>query len=140
MSVYRRMFGRELPCSTQELLGLPYEHIDMSACEQIAGQMQLGTANSDALYRLGLYHLNRLEPGLARRCFNEALRRWPDSGANRMGLAVACEMLAQHEQAAACLDALAGDLSAGDASARTVLCAAGLACERGGGWQQAIDR
>lgn len=134
MSVYRRILGRELPCSSMELLAIP------SFPQTFSPENPARAARSASSYRTGLRHLHRNEPGLARKHLTNALLRDPADVPARLALAAALEMLSMHEDAARQIDA-AIEAGEDDESSRSIrLCAAGFSFERAGLWQKAIQR
>jgi tetratricopeptide (TPR) repeat protein len=146
MSVYRRMIGRELPCSVLNLLEIAVRPLGAARHEELAGAAQLGQADADAVHRLGRSHLARQEWGLARQRLLEAVLARPGFVAARLALAGVCDLLCQHEEAAAHIDAvltvmLEQEAPAADRWSRyALLCAAGLCLERDGRWQEARGR
>jgi tetratricopeptide (TPR) repeat protein len=131
MSVYRRILGRELPCSSRELLAIP--------C--LSGISNAGHPDSPAgLYRAGMLHLYRNQPGLARMRLADAVRRDGADIPARLGLAAACEMLSRHEESAQQIEAAVDAAGAEDTSRPIRLCAAGFSLERAGLWRQSIQR
>lgn len=146
MSVYRRMIGRELPCTVLDLLGIDASALDAGKGEQLQTLAELGQADAKALYRLGCSELAAGKLGLARKWLGEALSRDPDLLAARLMLAGVYDLLAQHDQAAAQIDAIlamdSGPLAqeAGPWSRYRLLCAVGFSLEREGQWEQAKAR
>lgn len=143
MSVYRRMLGRELPCTLRSLLGVADDRaIDPAEHEMLVARVNAGGASVDHLVRLGHSRLTRGETGLARRLFADALRYRHGYGPARLGLALAYESLALHDRAAATLDAIVhGRCDADPLPPRDLLlAAAGFEHERAGAFRSAIRR
>ena len=145
MSVYRQILGRELPCVINDLLKLPRVEFSSSEFERLHNVAQANRAEAAELQRLGAAHLARGELGLARARLRESVQLNPDHPAGRLTLAVVHESLAEHDQAAAQIDAVLATRSesAADSSSPSryqLTCAAGLALERGGDWRSAKAR
>jgi tetratricopeptide (TPR) repeat protein len=142
MSVYRRMLGRELPCTLRPLLGLDPCAIDAAEHEALLARVNAGDASVDDLVRLGHSRLSRGETGMARRLFADALRRRHGHGPARLGVALAYESLALHDKAAGVLDAIVNERCDVDLlpSRYLLLAAAGFEHERAGAFRSAIRR
>jgi Flp pilus assembly protein TadD len=146
MSVYRRMIGRELPCSVLSLLQMPVYPLGTGRHDELAMAAQLGQADADSLQQLGRSHLARQEWGLARQRLSEAVLARPDFVAARLLLAGVCDLLSQHQEAAAHIGTVLSAWGEEDAPAAghwsgyTLLCAAGFCFERQGQWQEAAER
>src|SRR5687767_11279141 len=106
MSVYRQILGRELPCVINDLLKLHRVELNSSEFERLHTIAQVNRADAADLRRLGAAHLSRGELGLARARLRDAVQLDPDAPAARLTLAVAHESLAEHDQAAAQIDAV----------------------------------
>src|SRR5271169_4696023 len=109
MSVYPRVFGRELPCSVLELLDIPHLSVSPTQLDQLHAQATLGLADASSRHRLGLAHLASGRAGLARKWLDTALAADPTVAAHHLALAAALEMVAQHDQAAAQIDRVIND-------------------------------
>src|SRR5688500_12789200 len=106
MSVYRRMLGRGLPCSVSELLSLAIQPLSAGGHATLVDLAEDGRISPEGLLKLGLSHLDRQEWGLSRLRLTQALSRSDNLYSARLALACIHECLAQHDQAAAQLDAL----------------------------------
>ncbi len=146
MSVYRRLVGRELPCSVLHLLNIPVVKKDAGKRDLLAELAALGQADSADLYHLAQFHLATHQWGLARKRLIESLLKRPGFVPARLALAGACDLLGQHAQAAEHLDTVlavmlaANDWQADRWSRYTLLCAAGFCLERAGQSQAAQGR
>ncbi|MGE5609373.1 MAG: tetratricopeptide repeat protein [Bacillota bacterium] len=146
MSVYHRIIGRELPCNLLNLLQIPVAALQTSEHQSLMQLAQLGQLDSEGLCRLGQSHLARGELGLACKRFGAVLAQRPEYIEARLALASACDLLAQHDQAAAHVDAVLAmmdgqaPLSSPRWSRYVLLCAVGLCLERSGQWEQAKSR
>lgn len=129
MSVYRRILGRELPCSIFDLLQIAALPLTAEVHESLLRRCAVGEPKAADLHRLGLSHLARQEPGLARMRLAEAVLRKPHSAELRIALAAANELLADHAAAAAELEAA---LDCESSHSVELHCAAGLCLERAG--------
>src|SRR5205085_6122278 len=54
MSIYRRMLGRELPCTLRQLLGIEPKALSAKQLEAFERRAELQTAYVQTLHRLGL--------------------------------------------------------------------------------------
>jgi len=140
MSIYRRMLGRELPCTLRQLLAIEPKELTakqealLTRRIQISGDVQL-------LYRLGFSSLAREQWGAAIGFFTSALELHPSHIPSHLALAIAHESLAQHERAAAGLDQiLALNPVTSSIDSDTILCASGLCWERAGNLRLAMHR
>jgi tetratricopeptide (TPR) repeat protein len=106
MSVYRRMLGRGLPCSVSELLSVANQPLSAGGHATLVDLAEDGRISTDGLLKLGLSHMERNEWGLAKLRLNQALARSSGMHAARLALACVHEQLAQHDRAAAQIDAL----------------------------------
>lgn len=145
MMVFRRMLGRELPCTVAEILGLSQVAIDPAEHRRLREQVEDGIADAWRLHLLGLSHAGRGEWGCARACLNQAARQRPDLAAIRLALAQVDEKLGAHEESARQIDAIllgeAHSMSGCELiSRRTLLDAAGLAWELSGQPRLAAER
>ena len=146
MSVYRRMIGRELPCSVLHLLDIAIVGRGSEKQEQLAALAALGQAEAGDLYWLGRWHLGRQEWGLARKRLIESLLKRPGFAAARLMLAGTCDLLGQHREGAEHIDTVlavmlaANEWEVGRWSRYVLLCAAGFCLERAGQWQAAKGR
>jgi Tfp pilus assembly protein PilF len=144
MSTYRRILGRELPCTIADLLKLPRIDLTPDHHDRLLRGCQSTRADATDLYHLGASHLSRGELGLARARLREAVKQNPNNTAARLALAAAHESLAGHDRAAAEIDAVLATLD--ESSDRLsppryhLLCAAGLSLERDGDWRGATCR
>jgi Tfp pilus assembly protein PilF len=146
MSVYRTILGRELPCTIGDLLRLPRIDHTSDQHERLlrAASSTASHAGATDFYRLGASHLSRGELGLARARLGDAVRQSPDHSHARLALAAAHESLAEHDRAAAQIDAVLATLDessdAAPSSRYHLHCAAGLSLERDGDWRTAKAR
>lgn len=142
MSVYRRMLGRGLPSSVCELLSLANQPLSAGGYATLADLAEDGRISADGLLKLGLSHMDRNEWGLAKLRLTQALSL--SSGMHGARLALACvhEQLAQHDQAAAQIDALLAVVQYKDRfpSHGELLLASGIAWEQARQPQPAIAR
>lgn len=141
MSVYRRMLGRELPCSITDLLEIPASELTASTMRELTLRAESHLATPDEFSRLAGAYLAQQEPGLAIRLLKIAIRRGGDTQL-RVMLAASYEKLGQHDRAASQLDAAAAEFTATNPgiSHVSLLCASGLSHEKSGSWQAAIHR
>src|SRR5437773_2625079 len=135
MSVYRRMLGRELPCTCRELLGLEPRKLSFRQEELLARRIAMGSADAGVLYRVALSHIANEQWGAAIRLLASALELDHSHVPSRLALAVAHEGVGQHELGAKNLDSI---LTSDAIDPDTILCAAGLAWERAGNLRLAM--
>src|SRR5688572_20931945 len=141
MSVYRRMLGRELPCSLRQLLALEPRKLTARQEELLSRRASLGRADVQSLYRLGMSYLSLDLWGMAVRHLSAAIELHPSHIPSRLALAAGHEGLGQHELAAAQLDAaMALNPVTNSIDNDTLLCASGLSWERAGNLRNAIGR
>jgi tetratricopeptide (TPR) repeat protein len=141
MSVYRRMLGRELPCTLRQLLALEPRALAAKQLEVFERRAAIATADVQILYRLGMSSIAREQWGMAIRHLSGAVETHPSHIPSRLALALAYEGLAQHHYAAAQLDAvLALNPVTGPVDSDTLLCASGLCWERAGNLRLAMNR
>jgi len=130
MSVYGRILGRGLPSSLARMLRIPTGQ----PTGEDENPSQMGS------YQRGLHHLRLNQAGLAKRFLQRALDSDPNQYENRLALALAFEMLAQHHDAAAQLDIAVAGLGPSSPDFTRIAVAAGLAHERAGSCQLAAER
>src|SRR6266487_3779161 len=133
MSIYRRILGRELPCTLRQLLALEPKALTGRQLDVLERSAELGTAEVQNLYRLGMSSIAREHWGKAISYLSTAIEVHPSHIASRFALALAYEGLGQHQQAAAQLDAvLALNPVTNSIDSDMVLSASGLCWEHAG--------
>src|SRR5438132_6373650 len=140
MSIYRRMLGRELPCTLRQLLAIEPRKLTAKQEDILTRRASVG-GDVQSLYRLGFSHLAADRWGAAIGSLASALELHPSHIASHLALAIAYEGLGQHHQAAAQLDSiLALNPVTGPVDSDTLLCASGLCWERAGNLRLAMNR
>ncbi|HEV8292320.1 MAG TPA: hypothetical protein VGP94_10365, partial [Tepidisphaeraceae bacterium] len=141
MSIYRRMLGRELPCTLRELLAIEPKRLAGRQLDLFERRAELGSADIQILYRLGMSSIAREHWGKAIGYLSGAVEIHSSHIPSRLALALAYEGLGQHQQAAGQLDAvLALNPVTGSVDSDTVLCTSGLCWERAGNLRLAMNR
>src|SRR4051812_31184498 len=139
MSVHLQMLGRQLPCNLLDLLQVKPMPLAAPAHDELMGRVAAGQNYPDVHYKIGLSHLGRQELGLARKHLAIAVEAKPQYAAARLALATVCDLLAQHAEAVAQLDAvIAMEETRNDRAA--LACAAGFCLERLGAHGEAAFR
>lgn len=140
MSVYRQMLGRGLPCGLPELLGPVGGEAPPAQHERLT----LGVRSDPhgAALRIGREHLAAGQWAEVVRWLGavdpEHMPAW-----GPLAMAVACERLGRHGEAARHLDAALSPRGGGEAAVTDLyrgFCAAGLAYERGSNREEATAR
>ncbi|HEV8607729.1 MAG TPA: tetratricopeptide repeat protein [Tepidisphaeraceae bacterium] len=141
MSVYRRMLARELPCTLRQLFALEPRKLPAKQLDLLIRRGSVGRADVPSLHRLGMSHIAAEQWGAATQYLSSAIEIHPSHIPSRLALAIAYEGLAQHNLAAAQLDAvLALNPITGPVDSDTLLCASGLSWERAGNLRLAMHR
>jgi tetratricopeptide (TPR) repeat protein len=139
MSVHLQMLGRHLPCNLLDLLQVKPLPLPAPAHDEMMGRVAAGQNYPDVHYKIGLSHLGRQELGLARKHLAIAVEAKPQYAAARLALATVCDLLAQHADAVAQIDAvIAMEETRSDRAA--LACAAGFCLERLGAHGEAAFR
>src|SRR5213075_1540668 len=140
MSIYRRMLGRELPCTLRQLLAIEPKKLTTRQQELLTRRASIG-GDVQSFYRLGFSHLAQDQWGAAIGYLTSALELHPSHIPSHLALAITYEGLAQHDKAAAQLDEiLALNPVTGAVDSDTILCASGLCWERAGNVRLAMHR
>lgn len=141
MSIYRRMLGRELPCTLRQLLAIEPKFLGAKQLEVFERRAELAAGDVQVLHRLGLSSIAAEHWGKAISYLNSAVEIHPSHIPSRLALALAFEGLSQHAHAAAQLDAiLAMNPVTASVDTDTILCASGLCWERAGNVRLAMNR
>lgn len=140
MSVFRRIVGRELPCTVAELLALAPQPLAPADRSLMRDLLTVANPSPAALHRLALACLADGQFGLARQHLNAALRHEPGYLPGHIALAATNDRLAQHQLAASHIDFALSHTPPHDKSRYALLCAAGLSMERAGQTRRARDR
>src|SRR5215211_1859152 len=104
MSIYRRMLGRELPCTLRQLLGLDPKALTARQLDVFERRVQLATGDVQMLHRLGMSSVAREHWGKAISYLSAAVEIHPSHIPSRLALSLAYEGLGQHQHAATHLD------------------------------------
>jgi tetratricopeptide (TPR) repeat protein len=140
MSIYRRMLGRELPCTLRQLLAIEPKKLTAKQEELLTRRAHVG-GDLQSLYRLGFSSLAQERWGLAIGILSSALEQHPSHIPSHLALAIAYEGLSQHDKAAGHLDEiLALNPVTGSVDTDSILCASGLCWERAGNLRLAMHR
>src|SRR6266581_665102 len=141
MSIYRRMLGRELPCTLRQLLALEPKALAAKQLESHERRAELQTGDVQVLHRLGMSCIALEHWGKAISYLASAIEIHPSHIPSRLALALAFEGLGQHPHAAQQLDAvLALNPITSSIDSDTILCASGLCWERAGNLRLAMNR
>src|SRR5882724_7347811 len=103
MSIYRRMLGRELPCTLRQLLAIEPRKLSAKQEDILIRRASVG-GDIQSLYRLGFSHLAADQWGAAIGFLSAALEAHPSHVPSHLALAITYEGLGQHHKAAAHLD------------------------------------
>src|SRR3954467_12922292 len=103
MSIYRRMLGRELPCTLRQLLAIEPKKLPTKQKDILVRRVAV-SGDVQSLYRLGFSHLAADQWGAAIGYLSTALELHPSHISSHLALAITYEGLGQHHKAAAQLD------------------------------------
>src|SRR4051794_9985479 len=106
MSIYRRMLGRELPCTLRQLLAIEPKSLGAKQLEVFERRADLAGGDVQVLHRLGLSSIAAEHWGKAISYLTSAVEIHPSHIPSRLALALAYEGLSQHAHAAGQLDAI----------------------------------